>query len=70
VLAAVPNDRLPQLRDTTLLVPGERVAASARAQGWRGPLVVAASAEDAAMAAALPRSVRSGGPPGGHSPPA
>lgn len=70
VLAAVPNDRLPQLRDTALLVPGERVAASARAQGWRGPLAVAASAEDSAMAAALPGSVSAGGPPGGRSPPA
>ena len=70
VLAAVPDDRLPRLRDATLLVPGERVAASARAHGWRGPLVVAASAEDVAMAEALLGSVTSGGSPNGRSPPA
>lgn len=70
VLAAVPDDRLPRLRDATLLVPGERVAASARAHGWRGPLVVAASAEDAAMVEALLGSVTSGSPSNGRSPPA
>lgn len=70
LLAAVPDDGLPQLRDTVLLVPGERVAASARAHGWRGPLVVAASAEDTAMAEALPGSVVSGDPLGSRSPPA
>ncbi len=70
LLAAVPDGRLPSLRDTTLLVPGDRVAASARAHGWRGPLVVAVSAEDAAMAEALLESVTAGGPPGGPSPPA
>lgn len=70
LLAAVPDDRLPQLRETALLVPGERVAASARAHGWRGPRVVAASAEDTAMAEALPGSVAASSPPGGRLPPA
>lgn len=68
LLAAVPDDRMPQLRETTLLVPGDRVAASARSHGWRGPLVVAASAEDAAMAEALPGSLASSGPPDGRLP--
>jgi uroporphyrinogen-III synthase len=68
LLAAIPDDRLPRLRDATLLVPGERVAAAARAQRWRGPVHVAASAEDAAMAAALPEVVCSGRPPGDPSP--
>jgi len=57
LLAALPDARLPRLRDATLLVPGERVAASARSHDWRGPLRVATSAEDAAMAAALPGSI-------------
>jgi hypothetical protein len=41
------------------------VAAAARTQGWRGPVQIAASAEDAAMAAALLQSVPTGRPPGG-----
>jgi len=57
VLAALldlaPEDRCPRLRDAALLVPGERVAAAARSHGWRGRLVVATGAEDAAMADAL-----------------
>jgi len=53
LLESVPDQRLPRLRDAVLLVPGERVAAAARTHGWRGPLLVARSAEDAAMAAAL-----------------
>ena len=68
LLQAVPDARLPRLRDAALLVPGERVAAAARADGWRGPLQVAASAEDAAMAAALPEAVSSGRPPGDPPP--
>jgi uroporphyrinogen-III synthase len=36
-----------------LLVPGERVAAAARAAGWLGTLVIADSAEDDQMVAAL-----------------
>lgn len=69
LLAAVPDSRLPRLRDATLLVPGERVAAAARELGWRGPLQVAASAEDSAMAAALLESVARGRSPGGPAPP-
>ena len=53
LLEAAPDGRLPTLRDAALLVPGERVAASARNLGWRGPLIVAPSAEDGAMFAAL-----------------
>jgi len=68
LLAAIPQDRLPQLRDASLLVPGERVASAARAHGWRGPLRIAASAEDAAMAAALPEVVSSRRTPGDPSP--
>jgi uroporphyrinogen-III synthase len=61
LLAIVPESRIPRLRDCELLVPGERVADVARKRGWRGPLIVASSAEDAAMAAAL---VQAGGPAG------
>jgi uroporphyrinogen-III synthase len=65
LLEAAPDDRLPTLRDATLLVPGERVAASARSLGWRGPLVVAPSAEDGVMLAALARQSGRAGPSGG-----
>jgi uroporphyrinogen-III synthase len=68
LLAAIPDSRLSRLRDATLLVPGERVGAAARTQRWRGPVHVAASAEDAAMAAALVEAVSSGRPPGVPSP--
>jgi uroporphyrinogen-III synthase len=68
LLAALPDDRLPQLRDSALLVPGERVAAAARGHGWRGALVAAASAEDIAMAEALPGTVTPAVPAGGRSP--
>jgi uroporphyrinogen-III synthase len=68
LLAVIPYARLPRLRDAPLLVAGERVAAAARLQRWRGPVHVAASAEDAAMAAALPEVVSSGRPPGDPSP--
>ena len=53
LLDAAPDARLPTLRDATLLLPGERVAALARGRGWRGPLIVAPSAEDGVMFAAL-----------------
>jgi uroporphyrinogen-III synthase len=53
LLDAAPDGQLPPLRDAALLVPGERVAELARKLGWRGPLIVAASAEDGAMFAAL-----------------
>jgi uroporphyrinogen-III synthase len=68
LLESIPPDQVPRLRDATLLVPGERVAAVARAHRWRGPLQVASSAEDAAMAAALLEAVPPGRPPGGAPP--
>jgi uroporphyrinogen-III synthase len=49
LLELAPDDRCPGLRDVPLVIPGERVAASARELGWRGPVVRATSAEDAAM---------------------
>ena len=64
LLDATPDGRLPKLRDAALLVPGERVAASARSLGWRGPLIVAPSAEDAAMFAALAQHSGYTGPSG------
>jgi len=48
-----PEADFPQLRDARLLVPGQRVAAAARDRGWRGPVLVAESAEDGAMFQAL-----------------
>jgi len=65
LLEAAPDGRLPRLRDATLLVPGERVATSARSLGWRGPLVVAPSAEDSVMFATLARHSGCAGPSGG-----
>lgn len=62
LLDAAPDGRLPKLRDAALLVPGERVAASARSLGWRGPLIVAPSAEDGVMFAALTRNSGCAGP--------
>ena len=65
LLDAAPDGRLPRLRDAALLVPGERVAALARGLGWRGPLIVAPSAEDGVMFAALARHSECAGPSGG-----
>jgi uroporphyrinogen-III synthase len=65
LLDAAPDGRLPRLRDAALLVPGERVAASARDLGWRGPLIVAPSAEDGVMFATLAQQSACAGPPGG-----
>jgi len=53
LLALAPEAACPGLRDAVLIVPGERVAGTARAHGWRGRIVQARSAEDEAMAAAL-----------------
>ena len=53
LLAIAPGTRYPWLRDAPLLVPGERVAAESRHLGWRGPLVIARSAEDEMMLDAL-----------------
>lgn len=53
LLGFAPEADFPQLRDVRLLVPGQRVAAAARERGWRGPVLVAGSAEDGAMFQAL-----------------
>ncbi len=53
LLAMAPSEHYPWLRDAPLLVPGDRVAAGARRLQWRGPLLVAGSAEDETMLAAL-----------------
>jgi uroporphyrinogen-III synthase len=61
LLALVPESSGPRLRDAVLVVPGERVAAAARERGWRGRVVVAASAEDEAMMDALVGALGGGG---------
>ena len=63
LLEIAPDAILATLRDAGLLVPGPRVAAAARARGWRGPLAVASSAEDAAMLEALLTLPGTGGSP-------
>lgn len=60
LLGLAPESRFPRLRDAPLLLPGDRVAAAARERGWRGPVVVAASAEDATMLDTLVRAVQRG----------
>jgi uroporphyrinogen-III synthase len=62
LLQLVPESGAPRLKDATLLVPGERVAAAARRHGWRGAIVAARSAEDEAMLAALIGQRAVGGP--------
>jgi uroporphyrinogen-III synthase len=63
LLELAPETLVARLRDAPLLVPGERVAAAARERGWRAPLVVAPSAEDATMIDALARARDEGGIP-------
>jgi uroporphyrinogen-III synthase len=63
LLQLAPESRAPRLVEATLLVPGERVAAAARRHGWRGPIVVARSAEDEAMLDALIEHRAAGGAP-------
>jgi uroporphyrinogen-III synthase len=63
LLSLAPESRVPRLAEATLLVPGERVAAAARRRGWRGPIVVARSAEDEAMLDALIERRAAGGAP-------
>jgi uroporphyrinogen-III synthase len=63
LLEIAPESRAPRLVDATLLVPGERVAAAARRHGWRGPIIVARSAEDEAMLDALVEQRAAGGSP-------
>jgi uroporphyrinogen-III synthase len=62
LLRGCPAGLAPALRESRLLVPGPRVEAAARAAGWRGPVVAAATAEDEAMLAALLQHV-GGAPP-------
>ena len=62
LLQLAPESRVPHRADATLLVPGERVAAAARQHGWRGPIVVARSAEDEVMLDALIARRAAGGP--------
>jgi uroporphyrinogen-III synthase len=64
LLELAPESAAPGLRDVPLLVPGGRVAAAARDRGWRGPLLIAASAEDEAMLATLQRRSAPAGPGG------
>ena len=61
LLELAPQRRCARLREAALLVPGERVAAAARARGWRGPVVVAPSAEDTTLLETLVRAHRDGG---------
>jgi uroporphyrinogen-III synthase len=63
LLQLAPESRVPHLADAALLVPGERVAAAARQHGWRGPVVVARSAEDEAMLDAIVEQRAAGGEP-------
>jgi uroporphyrinogen-III synthase len=64
LLELAPEGACPRLKDAALLVPGERVAAAARELGWRGRIVVAPSAEDAAMAGALGQAFAGRSDPG------
>lgn len=64
LLALAATSGAMRLTDSCLLVPGERVAAAARSRAWRGPLVVARSAEDDAMLAALLAATAPAGPAG------
>jgi hypothetical protein len=52
LMRGVPDDLLPALVRTPLVLPGDRAAAAAHERGWGGPLVVATS-EDEAMVDAL-----------------
>jgi uroporphyrinogen-III synthase len=53
LLAIVPPVDLGLLRNTTLFVPGPRVADTATRLGWTGPIVPAATAEDQAILQAV-----------------
>jgi uroporphyrinogen-III synthase len=65
LLGFAPDAGFPRLRDVQLLVPGQRVAAAARERGWRGPVLVAESAEDGAMFQALVAPGAASGRPAG-----
>lgn len=53
LLRILPSDVAQALAAAPLVAPGERVAAAARRLGWRGAVVIAATAEDEAMLTAL-----------------
>lgn len=61
LLGLVPPELAARLRVAALLLPGERVAEAARARHWTGEIVMATSAEDAAMLAALEQHAASRG---------
>jgi uroporphyrinogen-III synthase len=61
LLELVGDESRASLLGSALLVPGERVAAAAGGLGWRGPVAVARTAEDAAMVDALRSYLK--GPP-------
>jgi uroporphyrinogen-III synthase len=63
LLDGVATADAARLREQPLVVPGSRVALEAMRQGWTGPLTHAATAEDAAMIAALARAVTAGPAP-------
>lgn len=64
LLRLAPEARVPGLRDAVVLVPGGRVAAAARTLGWRGRVLVAEGAEDAAMVRCLEQALAREGPRG------
>lgn len=61
LLGLLPADLAARVRGAPLLQPGERVAAAARERGWAGELIVAPTAEDGAMLAALEAHVAARG---------
>lgn len=63
LLGMVPPELAARLRTAALLLPGERVAEAARARHWTGEIVVATSADDAAMLFALERHAARGALP-------
>lgn len=63
LIGLLPPALAEVLRDATVLLPGERVAEAARERGWRGPQIVAPTAEDAAMLAALAAQAAAPGDP-------
>jgi len=58
LVGMVPAALDASLRAATLVVPGPRVAASARELGWQGALIESAGAEDAAMVRAIVEQAR------------
>jgi uroporphyrinogen-III synthase len=56
LLGSVPGEFAGLLRESPLVVPGERVGTAAKERGWRGRLILAASAEDGAMFDAMVRA--------------